>query len=292
MTDLVRSTNGQSNITQASSDLQLMALWLHGKSKNTQEAYQADMQRFLEMVNKPLQQITLQDLQSYADSLTGLSANTRKRGLNSVKSLFTFGHKLGYLPFNVAAALKAPKVKNTLAERMLSESEVLTMIALTTDERNKVLLRLLYASAGRVSEICALKWRDVQPNGKTGQVTLFGKGEKTRAVKLSAETWKALNAMRNNNEHVGADDPLFRSRKGGHLDPSQAWRIVRAAATRAGIEGDVSPHWFRHSHASHALDRGATIALVRDTLGHSSLAVTSMYVHAKPEESSALHLVV
>ena len=105
-------------------------------------------------------EITLQDLQAYADSLDGLSANTRKRAINSVKSLFTFGHKLGYLPFNVAAALKAPKVKNTLAERMLSESEVLTMIALTKKERDKLLLRLLYASAGRVSEVCGLKARD------------------------------------------------------------------------------------------------------------------------------------
>jgi len=275
--------------TQAHSDLQLIALWLHGKSENSQQAYQADTKRFLGFVDKPLQQVTLQDLQNFADSLEGLSANTRKRTINSVKSLFTFGHKLGYLLFNIAAALKAPKVKNTLAERMLSEAEVLTIIALTKKARDKLLIRLLYASAGRISEVCDLKWRDVQPNGNTGQVTLFGKGDKTRAVKLSAETWKALQTMRSD---VGADDPVFRSQKGGHLDPSQAWRIVRAAARRADIEGDVSPHWFRHSHASHALDRGASVALVRDTLGHSSLAVTSMYVHAKPDDSSALHLIV
>jgi integrase/recombinase XerD len=274
---------------QAHSDEQLIALWLHGKSEHSQRAYLADVRRFAEFVGKPLQAITLQDLQDYADSLAGLSANTRKRAINSVKSLFTFGHKLGYLTFNVAAALKAPKPKETLAERILTESEVLTMIALTENERDKLLLRLLYASAGRISEVCALKWKDVQPNGKSGQVTLFGKGEKTRAVKLSAETWKALTTIR---KRYGPEEPVFRSRKGGHLSPSQAWRIVRAAAKRAGIEGNVSPHWFRHSHASHALERGATVALVRDTLGHSSLAVTSMYVHAKPDESSALHLIV
>jgi integrase/recombinase XerD len=98
--------------------------------------------------------------------------------------------------------------------------------------------------------------------------------------------------MRNNLKHSKIDDPVFRSKRGNHLDPVQAWRIVRAAAKRASIEGNVSPHWFRHSHASHALERGATVALVRDTLGHSSLAVTSMYVHAKPDDSSALHLPV
>ena len=289
VTAAIVSAQPQRLAAQAHSDEHLIALWLHGKSEHTQLAYQADIRRFLGCVGKPLQEVILQDLQNYADALAGLSDNTRKRAINSVKSLFTFGHKLGYLPFNVAAAFKAPKVKNTLAERMLSESEVLTMIALTQKERDRLLLRLLYASGGRVSEVCALNWRDAQPNGNSGQVTLFGKGGKTRAVKLSVETWKALTTMRRD---AGADDPIFRSQKGGHLDPSQAWRIVRAAATRAGIEGDVSPHWFRHSHASHALDRGASVALVRDTLGHSSLAVTSMYVHAKPDDSSALHLIV
>lgn len=292
--------------SQASTDQQLIALWLHGKSAHSKRAYMADIDKFFDYVGKPMfwfeeiwneksgefetvrREITLGDLQSFVDSLTGTD-NTRKRIVSSVKSLYTFGQKLGYLQFNVAAALKAPKPKNTLAERILTESEVLTMIALTTKERDKVLLRLLYASAGRVSEICSLCWRDVQPSGDTGQVTLFGKGGETRAVKLPKETWKALQAIRGN---AGPDDPVFASQMGGAMVTSRVWQIVREAAQRAGIQGKVSPHWFRHSHATHALERGATVALVRDTLGHSSLAVTSRYTHAKPDQSSALYLAV
>lgn len=288
MTTTLVTTQPQPLATQADTDSQLIALWLHGKSPHSQRAYRADVERFLGHVGKPLQTVTLADLQSFVDSLDG-SDNTRKRIVSSVKSLYTFGQKLGYLQFNVAAALKAPKPKNTLAERILSESEVLTMIALTNKERDKVLLRLLYASAGRVSEICALTWRDCQPSGDSGQVTLYGKGGETRAVKLSKETWKALRAIR---QGAGADAPVFISQKGGALDASQVWRIVREAAQRAGIDGNVSPHWFRHSHASHALERGASVALVRDTLGHSSLQVTSRYTHAKPDTSSALHLAI
>jgi integrase/recombinase XerD len=273
---------------QAHSDNQLIALWLHGKSAHSQRAYMADVEKFMAHLDKPLQTVTLGDLQSFADSLTGKD-NSRKRIISSVKSLFTFGQKLGYLQFNVAAALKAPKPKNTLAERILTESEVLTMIALTTKDRDKVLLRLLYASAGRVSEICGLCWRDVQPSGDSGQVTLFGKGGDTRAVKLSKETWKSLQSIRNG---ASNDSPVFASQMGGAMVASRVWQIVREAAQRAGIDGNVSPHWFRHSHASHALDRGASVALVRDTLGHSSLAVTSRYTHAKPDQSSALHLAV
>lgn len=274
--------------TQAHTDQQLIVLWLHGKSAHSQRAYMADVEKFMAYVGKPLQVVTLADLQSFVDSLNGTD-NTRKRIVSSVKSLFTFGHKLGYLQFNVAAALKAPKPKNTLAERILTESEVLTMIALTTKDRDKMLLRLLYASAGRVSEICGLCWRDAQPSGDSGQVTLYGKGGETRAVKLSRETWKALQAIRGS---AGPDEPVFASQMGGAMVPSRVWQIVREAAQRAGIQGNVSPHWFRHSHASHALDRGASVALVRDTLGHSSLAVTSRYTHAKPDQSSALHLAV
>jgi len=288
-TALVTTQHTEIMPRQAEGDSQLIALWLHGKSRHSQRAYRADVQRLLAAVQKPLAEITLGDLQRFADSLSALSANTQKRTLSTVKSLFSFAHKLGYIRFNVGAALKAPAAKHTLAERILTESEVHAMIALTPRKRDQLLLRILYASAGRVSEVCALTWADVQPNGDSGQLTLFGKGGKTRAVKLSTATWQALQAYR---QGAANSSPVFVSQKHGPLDASQVHRIVRAAAQRAGIAGNVSPHWLRHSHASHALDRGASVALVRDTLGHASLAVTSMYTHAKPNESSALHLAI
>ncbi len=74
------------------------------------------------------------------------------------------------------------------------------------------------------------------------------------------------------------------------LDRAQALRIVKAAAKRAGLPPDVSPHWLRHAHASHALDRGAPISLVQATLGHASVTTTGKYLHARPEESSARYV--
>lgn len=278
---------------QAESDQQMIALWLNShESDHTRRAYAADVQRLLAHTGgKPLAATTLADLQGFAGSLSELGASSRKRTINAIKSLLSFGQRIGYLPFNVGAALKAPKPKNTLAQRILSEADVHAMIALTADRRDQVLLRLLYASAGRVSEVCALTWQDAQANGDSGQVTLFGKGDKTRAVKLSRPTWQALCSLKGDAKPA-ATDPIFVSRKGGHLDPSQVHRIVRAAAKRAGISGNVSPHWMRHSHATHALDRGAAATLVRDTLGHASLSTTSMYAHARPTDSSALHLAI
>ena len=83
---------------------------------------------------------------------------------------------------------------------------------------------------------------------------MFGKGGKTRHILLTAGTWEALCAIR---DDAGADDPVFVSRKGSRLSMSQALRIVRNAAKRAGVDLTVSPHWLRHCHGSHALDRGA-----------------------------------
>jgi integrase/recombinase XerD len=289
MTTALATTQPASMIpSQAQTDSQLVALWLHDKSTETQKAYADDLARFQAFNGgKPLAAITLADLQAFADSLSELSANSQRRMLASIKSLLTFGQKIGYITFNVGAAQKLPPAKDTLAERILSEAEVHAMIALTSDRRDKVLLQVLYASAARVSELTGLRWRDVQPNKKGGQVTLFGKRNKTRSVVLSGTVYKALLALRG---AAGNDDPVFVSQKGGSLDESQVWRIVRAAARRAGIAGNVSPHWLRHSHASHAIDRNAPVSLVRDTLGHQSLETTSRYLHARPDESSSLYL--
>lgn len=270
---------------------QLLDLWLHGKSRQSQRAYRIDVSHFLAFCDgKPLQQVTLNDVQAFSTALEqqGYSSATQNRRLSAVKSLLAFGHKIGYLPFDVGAPVEAPPVKNTLAERILSELEVMTMIALEQNKRNKLLIRFLYLSGARVSEASGLRWRDLKSAGDRGQVTLFGKGGKTRILALPADLFKQLMAFRGD---VGADAPVFASRQGGgSLKPNQIRNIIARAGKRAGIEGNVSPHWLRHSHASHSLDRGAPIQLVQSTLGHASVATTSKYLHAKPSDSSSLYL--
>jgi integrase/recombinase XerD len=164
------------------------------------------------------------------------------------------------------------------------------MIALESNPRNKLILKLLYGAGLRVSELCYLKWCDVKSSGESGQITVFGKGGKTRAVLLPVSLYRDIQNLRGDRSH---DDSVFMSRKNhGHLDPSMVMRIVRAAAARVGIEQNVSPHWLRHCHASHSLDRGAPITLVQSTLGHSNVATTSKYLHARPNDSSARYLSV
>jgi len=277
------------NTSGAASDGQLVELWLQGRSEHTRRAYAADVGRFLAYVAKPLHTASVADVSGFAVSLTG-SGSTRCRALSAVKSLLTFGQRTGYLTFNVGAAIKLPRSKGTLAQRILAEPDVQRMLALEPGARNRVLLRLLYAAGLRVSELCGLTVADLQARDDGGQITVFGKGSKTRAVLLPATVWAELAAIIAGRQPA---EPVFTSRKhGGQLDASAVHRIVRSAAKRAGIAGNVSPHWLRHAHASHALDRGAPAHLVQATLGHSSLAVTSVYAHARPSDSSARYLAV
>jgi len=274
---------------QVESDQHLIDLWLHGRSRHTQRAYRADAARFLDAVLKPLHHVTLGDLQQFAGQLveSGLEPSSVYRSMSAIKSLFAFGHRLGYLPFDVARPLRLPALREQLAGRILEEADVVKMIALESMPRNRAMLLTLYTGGFRVAELCSLKWSDLQSRDKAGQITVFGKGGKTRTVLMPEAVWRHLQSLRG---EAGDDAPVFRSRKGGHLDESQVWRIVRKAAKRAGIEKEVSCHWLRHAHASHALDRGAPIHLVQATLGHSSVATTGKYLHARPTESSSSYL--
>ena len=225
-----------------------------------------------------------------ADSLAGLAPSSRCRILSAIKSLLSFGHRIGYLVFDVGRALRLPAIRNRLAERILSEADLHRILSLEENARNRAMLTLLYGSGVRVSELCGLSWRDLQPQGDSAQITVFGKGGRTRAVRLPASVWNLLNGLRQDST---PDDPIFRSRKaknGGRLRPLAVLRIVRKAADRAGIQLPISPHWFRHAHASHALDRGAPIHLVQATLGHASITTTGRYLHARPQDSSSRFL--
>jgi len=279
-------------------DAAFLATWLHGKSEKTRRAYEGDIRKFYASAGKPLAQVQLTDVQAFIDSLVSLKVSSRTRAVAALKSCLSFAVKTGYLQFNVGAAVKLPKGENRLAERIMSEQAVARMLAKEENPRNHAILALLYRAGLRAQEVCTLQWRHVQPRGEAGQLTIYGKGKKTRFVLLDQGTWDEVQALRP--LATEPDAYVFpsrqrRSRAGetsGKLDASMIFRIVRAAARRAGITGNVSPHWMRHAHATHALENGAPITLVKETLGHSSMETTARYTHVRPNASSGQYLKV
>lgn len=276
-------------VWQATSDDDMIARWIgRYRSAATRAGYRIDIRAFRTFTAKPLRAVTVGDVQDFAATLAHLAPATVARRLSAVKSLFGLAHRLGYIPFDVGGVVETPHIKDVLAERIMTESDVQHLLRLERHPRNAALLRLIYGAGLRISEACGLRWRDLVARDEAGQCTIFGKGGKTRVILLPAALWNHIIAIRNG---AGPDDPVFRSRKkGGSLVPMQVHRIVKTAARRAKLPASISAHWLRHAHASHALDRGAPVHVVQTTLGHASLTTTTRYSHARPGDSSARYL--
>ena len=275
--------------TQADNDQELIKLWLHGKSKHTQRYYKKDIEHFFQYTNKFLKEIILKDLQNFADYIDqqDLVDGSKRRILSSVKSLFAFAHKLAYLAFDVARVLLLPTPKDTLAERILSYDEVRRIITAENHPRNKLILKTLFITGIRVSELCSLCWKDLTERSDGGQMTVYGKGQKTRVVLVPEPLWSALMNYRGS---ISDDVLVFRGRKKEtQMHSTTALRIVRKAAHKAGIQKNVSCHWMRHAHASIASEK-APLHVIQQSLGHSSIQTTSHYLHVKPNDCSSKYL--
>ncbi|WP_206603274.1 tyrosine-type recombinase/integrase [Leptolyngbya ohadii] len=231
-------------------------------------------QFFAAMSDREIGAIGLRDVRGWLDALD-CAHTTRVKHLNILKAFFSWvveqdDSPIRRSPIGKRFSLAAPP--DTLQERILSEDQVAALIDAAAPGRDRLMLRLMYEAGLRVSELCGLRWKHV----KSGELTIYGKGGKSRRVGVSPALWELLNADR----EVAAD-PVFPSRTGKALNPVDVHRVVKSAATAAGLPDGVSCHWLRHSIASHALDAGAPPQLVQQSLGHASLATTSRYAHIK-----------
>lgn len=296
MHDAIALTEGSPNSVirnsgNPDSDARLIALWLHGRPPLTIATYRRDIARMQAFVRKPLAQVTLADLQDFADELEEreLAIRTRARMLSAVKSLLRFLARAGLIPADVGVALCTPKVVNDPSQRALTKAEARKLIRAPRKPRDVAILHLLYAGGFRRAELCSLRWTSATVDEESGDafLTVVGKGSKLRTVRIPAFVWALAAALRRPEDPD--DAPIFAGRDGA-LSFSQLRDVVAGAAKRAKITKPVTPHWLRHAHASHALDAGAPISLVRDTLGHASIATTSLYLHSKPRDSSGKYL--
>jgi site-specific recombinase XerD len=261
--------------------------WLHGRPDNTASAYRRDVQGFLAHCAKPLAEVTLDDLQAWHTSMATSALATQARRLAALKSLLTFAHRVGHTAADVGQMLQTKKPPAGASDRILSEAEVNRMVGAETDPRDRAVLRLLYVAGLRASEASALRWRNMARSKKGGEATVLGKGNKLRTVGLTATLWAELAALTPNPK---PDSPVIPDRSGGSVNRQVIHRIVKRAARRAGLDAKVSPHWLRHSHASHALDRGAPPHVVQASLGHASLVTTTQYAHVRKGDASSRYL--
>jgi integrase/recombinase XerD len=151
--------------------------------------------------------------------------------------------------------------------------------------RDRALLEFLYSTGARISEAVGLDVDDISlREGEAGPaiVRLFGKGSKERLVPLGSYGARALDAYLVRARPLlaakGKGTPaLFLNARGGRISRQSAWTILKAAAEKANISKDVSPHTLRHSFATHLLEGGADVRVVQELLGHASVTTTQVY---------------
>lgn len=222
------------------------------------------------------------------------------RRLSTVRNMHRFLFDEGMLAANVASTVRTPKKTQRLPKALPFEDIEAILAATAGDDpvalRDRALLELLYASGARVSEVTALDiddlltapgredaWEDpASALGEGGFLRVLGKGTKQRVVPYGSYAGQALAAYlvraRPAMAAKGKGSPaLFLGPRGARLSRQSAWLVIRAAADRAGITAEVSPHTMRHSFATHLLAGGADVRTVQELLGHSSVTTTQIY---------------
>jgi integrase/recombinase XerD len=277
--------------TKANTDEALAASWVASlNSAHSRRNCERTANRFLAALGVPLRQATVEYVRAALEDISaGLAPTSARQIVLRIKSLLSYGHRLGYLQFNAGAGIKVQGDTRSIAQRIVSEVEIGLLVRAARGTRNRVMVQVAYAGGLRVSELVSLTWGQIirRDDGKA-QLNVLGKGNKPRQVLLpdvvSAALWKLRGP------EAGDSDPIFANPAGGQLTERAVNYMLKAAAERAGLPGGFSAHWLRHAHASHAIDHGAALPVVQSTLGHGNIAVTSGYLHARPGDSSGLHL--
>lgn len=262
-----------------------------GLSANTVAAYRRDLSGYTVFLGErgiaDLAAVTSAEVMAFGARLrtreVPLAAASVARMLSAVRGLHRFALDEGWVIENVAAEATPPKLPMRLPKAITIEQMAAVLAATDGEElddlRDKALLELLYATGARVSEAVALNVDDVIEGDV---VRLFGKGGKQRIVPVGSYARAALDAYLVRGRPVlstrGTATPaLFLGMRGGRLSRQHAWLLIRAAADRAELGVEISPHTFRHSFATHLLQGGADVRVVQELLGHASVATTQIY---------------
>ena len=253
-------------------------------SAHTLDAYRRDLaalQVWSQGQGRDLMALDGNDIRAFVASehRRGLSPKSLQRRLSACRSLYRWLLKQGRIAASPAEAVRAPKAPRKLPQ-VLDVDEAVQLVEVATDAplglRDRALLELFYSSGLRLSEVCALKWRDL--DFAQGLVSVLGKGSKQRIVPVGSHARAALQAWRD--EVHGTDDtPVFPGRGGRPITPRAVQLRIKQLAMKQGVLKRIHPHLLRHSFASHVLESSGDLRGVQELLGHADIATTQIYTH-------------
>ncbi len=261
-----------------------------GLSANTIGAYMSDLQKLISFCKE--RELNLADLQreqleQFLESIydRSLSPRSTARIISGLKSFFRFLQLENYRDDDPAELLETPKIGLKLPV-VLSVEEIdaiLAAIDLSTAEgtRNYAIIETLYSCGLRISELVNLRFSDLFP--EEGFIRVEGKGSKQRLVPISEVAIRKIRDWLPYRSQItiqkGSEDIIFVSARGKAISRVTVFHYIRQYAEAAGIKKNISPHVFRHSFATHLLERGANIRVIQEMLGHEKITTTEIYTH-------------
>ncbi|MFW6251054.1 MAG: site-specific tyrosine recombinase/integron integrase [Alkalispirochaetaceae bacterium] len=260
-------------------------------SEQTIASYRSDLDAFwlwLEERGEGLEEVDSRTLRRYVRELghRGAAPATVNRHISALNGLFKYQMRFGGRNANPMEAVRSLRLRRTLPDILFEEeiSEILDFEAETFAElRDKVLLELLYSAGCRISELLGIDVDDIA--FKRRAVLVRGKGGKDRFVFLNEHSYRAISdylPMRREllrRKGITDEKALILNQRGARLTQRGAALLIEKRLRTLKVAKRVSPHTFRHSFATHMLDRGADIRVVQELLGHSSLSTTQVYTH-------------
>jgi len=268
-----------------------------GAAEKTRRAYGADVGQFaLWATRSGLEPaaVTPRSLRRYAAALSerGSAPTTVARKLASLRALFRSLREHGAVAQSPADLLSAPKKPSRLPKTLKPEevAALLDRIPATTplDLRDRALFELAYSSGLRAEELVTLDAGSVDFDAE--EIRVEGKGSKTRIVPVGEHALRAIARYAERARPAlacgprgapGAEPALFLSKSGRRLSTSDVRRRLRVWTRHAALGGGVSPHWLRHSFATHLLEGGADLRSIQELLGHASLSTTQVYTQVE-----------
>jgi integrase/recombinase XerC len=253
-------------------------------SAHTLEAYRRDLfalHAWADAQSRDLLALAGDDIRAFVagEHRRGLSPKSQQRRLSACRSFYRWLLKRGRIAASPADGIRAPKAPRKLPQ-VLDVDEAVQLVEVPTDAplglRDRALLELFYSSGLRVSEVCALRWSDLDL--AEGLVTVLGKGSKQRVVPVGSHARHALQAWR---EACAGQrgDFVFPGRAGARISARAVQLRIKQLAVQRGVFKRVHPHLLRHSFASHMLESSGDLRGVQELLGHADIATTQVYTH-------------
>ena len=261
-----------------------------GLSPNTIEAYMTDLQKLSDFCNeRQLNILSLRQdhLEEFLATLydKSLSPRSTARIISGMKSFFRFLLLEHFRDDDPSELLESPKIGLKLPV-VLSVEEIdaiLAVIDLSTTEgtRNYAIIETLYSCGLRISELTNLRFSDLFL--EEGFIRVEGKGSKQRLVPISDVAIQKIKNWLLYRSQIpvkkGSEDMVFVSSRGKAISRVTVFHYIRQYAEAVGIKKKISPHVFRHSFATHLLERGANIRVIQELLGHEKITTTEIYTH-------------